>query len=305
MKTTRRTFIKSGAMAIAAAAILPHSSCTSAAKGKKGIVGVQLYSVRDDMMSDPVGSLKKVAEMGYKYVEHANYVDGKFYGFAPAEFRKILDDTGLKMISGHTVMGREHWDETKNDFADSWKKLVDDAAVLGQKYVVSPSMDDSMRSNYDDFKHYMDIFNRCGELCQKLGMKFGYHNHDFEFSEKLNDEKLFDIMMKSMDPDKVVVQLDIGNLYNGGAVALDVVKQYPGRFENIHVKDEILSTGEGEKYESTIIGTGIVNAKEVVDLATKIGGTQVYIIEQESYQGKTPMDCIKEDLEVMKKWGYV
>jgi len=291
-------------MAIAAAAILPHSSCTSAAKGKKGIVGVQLYSVRDDMMNDPVGSLKKVAEMGYKYVEHANYVDGKFYGYAPAEFRKILDDTGLNMISGHTVMGREHWDEAKNDFSDSWKKLVDDAAVLGQKYVTSPSMDDSMRSNYDDFKHYMDIFNKCGELCQKRGMKFGYHNHDFEFSEKLNNEKLFDIMMKSMDPDKVVVQLDIGNLYNGGAVALDVVKQYPGRFENIHVKDEILSTGGEEKYESTIIGTGIVNAKEVVDLATKIGGTQVYIIEQESYQGKTPMECIKEDLEVMKKWGY-
>jgi len=291
-------------MAIAAAAILPHSSCTSATKGKKGIVGVQLYSVRDDMMNDPLGSLKKVAEMGYKYVEHANYVDGKFYGYAPAEFRKILDDTGLNMISGHTVMGREHWDETKNDFSDSWKKLVDDAAVLGQKYVTSPSMDDSMRSNYDDFKHYMDIFNKCGELCQKSGMKFGYHNHDFEFSEKLNDEKLFDIMMKSMDPDKVVVQLDIGNLYNGGAVALDVVKQYPGRFENIHVKDEILSTGGEEKYESTIIGTGIVNAKEVVDLATKIGGTQVYIIEQESYQGKTPMECIKEDLEVMKKWGY-
>lgn len=304
MRTNRRTFIKSGAMAIAAAAILPHSSCTSAAKGKKGIVGVQLYSVRDDMMNDPVGSLKKVAEMGYKYVEHANYVDGKFYGYAPSEFRKILDDTGLKMISGHTVMGREDWDETRNDFSDRWKKLVDDASVLGQKYVVSPSMDDSMRSNYDDFKHYMDIFNKCGDLCKSRGMKFGYHNHDFEFSEKLNNEKLFDIMMKSMDPDKVVVQLDIGNLYNGGAVALDVVKQYPGRFENIHVKDEILSTGGGEKYESTIIGTGIVNAKEVVDLATKIGGTQVYIIEQESYQGKTPMECIKEDLEVMKKWGY-
>ena len=135
-------------------------------------------------------------------------------------------------------------------------------------------------------------------------MKFGYHNHDFEFSEKLNNEKLFDIMMKSMDPELVVVQLDIGNLYNGGAVALDVVKQYPGRFENIHVKDEIAATEGNEKYVSTIIGKGIVNAKEVVDLATKIGGTKVYIIEQESYQGKTPMECIKEDLEVMKKWGY-
>jgi sugar phosphate isomerase/epimerase len=239
--------------------------------------------------------------MGYEYVEHASYNNRNLWLFSHGD-KKILDDLGW--ISGHTVMGRQHWDEAKKDFSDSWKYTVDDAAVLQQKYVVSPSMDDSMRKTYDDFKHYMDIFNKCGELCKKQGMKFGYHNHDFEFSEKLNNEKLFDIMMKSMDPELVVVQLDIGNLYNGGAVALDVVKQYPGRFENIHVKDEIAATEDREKYVSTIIGQGIVNAKEVVDLATKIGGTRVYIIEQESYQGKTPMECIKEDLEVMKKWGY-
>lgn len=303
MKTSRRTFIRSGAMAVAAAALLP-DSVFAAKKKVNGIVGVQLYSVRDEMSKDPLGSLTQVAKMGYKYVEHANYVNRKFYGYAPSEFRKVLDGLGLNMISGHTVMGRQHWDESKKDFSDSWKYTVDDAAVLGQKYVVSPSMDESMRNKYDDFKRYMDVFNKCGELCKKQGMKFGYHNHDFEFSEKLNNERLFDIMMKSMDPELVVVQLDIGNLYNGGAVALDEVKKYPGRFENIHVKDEIVATEGNEKYVSTIVGKGIVNAKEVVDLATKIGGTKVYIIEQESYQGKTPMECIKENLEVMKKWGY-
>ena len=256
------------------------------------------------MTKDPLGSLKQLAEMGYVYVEHANYVNRKFYGYTPSEFRKVLDDLGLKMISGHTVMGRQHWDESRKDFSDSWKYTVDDAAVLGQQYVVSPSMDNSMRSKYDDFMHYMEIFNKCGELCKKQGMKFGYHNHDFEFSEKLNNEKLFDIMMRTMDPDKVVVQLDMGNLYNGGAVALDVVRQYPGRFENLHVKDEIAASEGSDKYESTIIGKGIVNAREVIDLATKIGGTEVYIIEQESYQGKTPMECIEENLKVMKSWGY-
>lgn len=302
MKTTRRTFIKTGAMAAAVTALLPKTAC--APVKQKGIVGVQLYSIRDEMSKDPLGSLSMVAKMGYKYVEHANYVEGKFYGKSPAEFKKILDDLGLNMISGHTVMRKDHWDETANDFSDSWKKTVGDAAVLQQKYVVSPSMDESMRQTYDDFRHYMDIFNKCGELCKANGMKFGYHNHDFEFSEKLNNEKLFDIIMKSIDPELVVIQLDIGNLYNGGAVALEVVNQYPGRFENIHVKDEIAATEGNEKYESTIIGSGIVNAKQVVDLATEIGGTKVYIIEQESYQGKTPMDCIKEDLEVMKKWGY-
>ncbi|HBC77227.1 MAG TPA: xylose isomerase [Bacteroidales bacterium] len=302
MKTSRRTFIKSGAAALAAATILPQS--VFAAKKRKGIIGVQLYSVRDEMTKDPLGSLTQVAKMGYEYVEHANYVNRKFYGYSPAEFKKVLDGLGLKMISGHTVMGRQHWDETKKDFSDSWKYTIEDAAILQQKYVVSPSMDNSMRKTYDDFKHYMDIFNKCGELCKKQGMKFGYHNHDFEFSEKLNNEKLFDIMMKSMDPDLVVVQLDMGNLYNGGAIALDVVKQYPGRFENVHAKDEIPATGGSEKYESTIIGKGIVNAREVLELARKIGGTEVYIIEQESYQGKTPMACIEEDLKVMKSWGF-
>lgn len=302
MKTSRRTFIRTGAMATAGLALLRTQGCSSAPKN--AIVGLQLYSIRDEMRQDPLGSLKEVAKMGYVYVEHANYVEGKFYGYAPVEFRKILDDLGLKMISGHTVMRKEHWDEINKDFSDSWKLLVDDAAVLGQKYVVSPSMDSTMRSNYDDFKGYMDVFNKCGELCNKQGMKFGYHNHDFEFSERLNGEKLFDIMMTSMDPKLVVVQLDIGNLYNGGAVALDVVKQYPGRFENIHVKDEIIAETGTQKYESTIIGEGIVNAREVVDLATKIGGTEVYIIEQEAYQGKTPMECAKRNLEIMREWGY-
>jgi sugar phosphate isomerase/epimerase len=181
---------------------------------------------------------------------------------------------------------------------------VEDVAFLEQKYVISPWMDDSMRNTYDNLKRYLDIFNKCGELCIKSGMKYGYHNHDFEFSQVLNNEKVFDIMMKNIDPKLVVVQLDIGNMYIAGAKALDVVKQYPNRFENIHVKDMIKSSGGEAEYESTILGEGVISCREVVDLATKTGGTTCYIIEQESYQGKTPMDCIREDLAIMKKWGY-
>jgi sugar phosphate isomerase/epimerase len=304
MKTSRRMFIKTSAMAIAGAALIRDEAFALPPKKKSSIVGLQLYSIRDDMSKDPLGYLKQVAAIGYKYVEHADYRNRKFYGYPASEFRKILDDLGLNMISGHTVMGRQHWDEAKQDFSDSWKNTIEDAAILGQKYVTSPSMDDSMRKNYDDFMHYMEIFNKCGDLCKQHGMKFAYHNHDFEFREKLNGMKLFDIMMKSMDPERVVFQLDTGNMYNGGAVALDIINQYPGRFENLHVKDEIKSTGGNEEYESCILGEGIVNIKDVLDLATKIGGTKVYIIEQESYQGKKPIDCVKADLKIMKKWGY-
>ncbi|MGC1390302.1 MAG: TIM barrel protein [Bacteroidales bacterium] len=304
MKSSRRTFLKSGAMIALGAAILPRSVFASGKHKQKGMVGIQLYSVRDDMMKDPEGSLAQLAKMGYVYVEHANYINKKFYGFLAPEFRKVLDGLGLKMISGHTVMGKEHWDATKKDFSNSWKKTVEDAATLGQKWVISPFMDESMRKTYDDFKGYMDVFNKCGELCKKSGMKFGYHNHDFEFSQKLNGEKIFDIIMKSIDPDLVALQLDMGNLYNGGAIALDVMNQYPGRFEIVHVKDEIPAKAGTEKYESTILGEGIVNTQKVCELATNKGGTRCYIIEQESYGDKTPMYCAKADLDIMRKWGY-
>lgn len=301
MKSNRRTFIKTGVLAIAGTTVLNNS--IFAAAGQNGITGLQLYSIRDDMSLDPFASLTKLAEMGYEYVEHASYTDRKFYGYPASEFKKILDGMGLKMISGHTEMGRQHWDKARKDFADSWKYTLDDAATLGQKYVVSPWIDESIRKNYDDFRYYMDVFNKCGELCNKRGMKFGYHNHNFEFSEKLNGETLFDIMMKSIDPDLVVVQLDIGNLFDGGAVALDVVNQYPGRFENVHVKD-VKKSGLLGKYESTIIGEGVADVRKVLALIKSTGGAQVMIIEQESYQEKTPMECSRLNLEIMKKWGY-
>ncbi|HVN56736.1 MAG TPA: TIM barrel protein [Bacteroidales bacterium] len=309
MKTSRRTFLRSGAMAVAGALVLKDTLLAQSAvkKNPGGIVGLQLYSVRDDMKSDPLSTLKQLKAMGYMYVEHANYVDRKFYGFAPKEFRKILDDIGLHMISGHTSMGLEHWDDSKKDFTDKWKWTVEDAAILNQKYVVSPWMDEKMRDTYDNLVKYLDVFNRCGELCNRNGMKFGYHNHDFEFSNQLNGQKIFDIMMKNMDPHKVVMQLDMGNLYNGGAIALDVVNKYPGRFELIHAKDEIKSTDPKSKepYESCVLGEGIVGAQKVIDLTTRIGSTRVYIIEQESYQHRTPLESVKADLEAMKKWGYL
>lgn len=301
MYTSRRDFLKKTALALAGSTVL--SNELFAAKKEGELLGVQLYSIRDDMKSDPLGSLKKVAAMGYKHVEHANYVNRKFYGYGAVEFKKILDDLGLKMPSGHTVMGRQHWDTAKNDFTDAWKMTVEDAATLGQEIVISPWLDESLRKTYDDMKRYMDVFNKCGELCKRSGMRFGYHNHDFEFSQKLNGTTVFDIILQNTDPSLVVQQLDIGNMYNAGAKALDIMKKYPGRFESMHVKDEVKSTEGHDPYESTILGKGVIPVKEVIDLGRR-SGTRHFIVEQESYQGKTPMESIKEDLKIMKKWGY-
>ena len=301
MYTSRRNFLKKTALALAGTTVLSNELFAAINPGE--LLGVQLYSIRDDMKSDPLGSLKKVAAMGYKHVEHANYVNRKLYGYSAVEFKKILDSLGLKMPSGHTVMGKQHWDAAKNDFTDEWKMTVEDAATLGQQIVISPWLDESLRKTYDDMKRYMDVFNKSGELCKKSGMKFGYHNHDFEFSQKLNGITVFDILLQNTDPSLVVQQLDIGNMYNAGAKALDIMKKYPGRFESMHVKDEIKSTGGHDPYESTILGKGVIPVKEVIDLGRK-SGTKHFIIEQESYQGKTPMESITEDLKIMKKWGY-
>jgi sugar phosphate isomerase/epimerase len=298
----RREFLQKGALALAGTAAF--SSDLFAAAKEKHVVGVQLYSIRDDMKKDPLNSLKKLAEMGYTNVEHANYIDRKFYGYSAKEFRKILDDLGLKMPSGHTVMSKKHWDESTKDFTDSWKQTVEDAAICGQKYVISPSLDISMRKDLEQLKYFMDVFNKSGELCKKSGMKFGYHNHDFEFSLKLSSIKVYDIIMQNTDPSLVAQQLDIGNMYGGGGRAADLLKQYPGRFELMHVKDEIKSSTEHIGWESAILGTGVIGVKEIIDMGKKSGGTTQFIIEQESYQGKAPLDCMKEDLAIMKKWKY-
>lgn len=302
MNISRRTFLKSSALTVATAGAF--AKPILAAKKPTDILAVQLYCVRDEMQKDPLGTLKALATMGYKNVEHANYVNRKFYGYSAKEFKKVLKDLGLKMPSGHTVLGKDHWDAAKKDFTDAWKYTVEDAGILEQKYVISPWLDESLRQDYDTFAGFMDVFNKAGELCQKSGMKFGYHNHDFEFSQKLNDTWVFDLIMQRIDPAKVVLQLDIGNMYIAGAKASDIVNKYPGRFENIHVKDMIKSETEHSGFESCILGQGLVNTKEVTALAKAKGGTRVFIIEQESYQGKLPLDCMKENLAIMKQWGY-
>ncbi len=304
MNNSRRTFIKTSALAVAGAALMP--DFLSAKPKKIERLGIQLYSVRDAMSKDPAGSLKKLADMGYVHVEHANYVNRKFYGYSAKDFKKLLSDLNLLMPSGHTVMTAHDWDDSKNDFTDKWKYTIQDAAEVGQRYVISPWLDEDLRTNMDALKKFMDQFNKCGELCKSQGLTFGYHNHNFEFKTKVGDGTLFDFILANTDPKLVAQQMDIGNMLGAGGVAIDLFKKYPGRFELMHVKDEIKSTsGEGmDGYDSTILGQGVMPVRDILKAARKTGGTSQFTIEQESYQGKDPFDCVKIDLQVMKKWGF-
>ena len=297
-------------MAIMAAGLLPKvvEAAAITAPKQQTLIGIQLYSVREDMFKKPFDTVKALSDMGYKYVEHANYVNRKFYGWKATEFKKVLADLGLSMPSGHTVMNMDHWNKVNNDFTDTWKYTVEDAATLGQEYVISPSIDEKLRRSYDGLMLQLNIFNKSGELCKKSGMKFGYHNHEFEFTEKLNGTVMYDLIFKNTDPNLVVQQLDFGNMYGSGGRAKEWLDKYHGRFPSLHVKDEIKVDGKGEMndgYDSTTIGDGVVNPKMLCELAKKVGGAHHFIIEQESYQNRTPLECAKINLATIKSWGLV
>lgn len=301
--TSRRNFLKTSALAVAGIAAMPDTLL--AFSKQRGSLGIQLYSVRDDMKRNPLSTLKQVAGIGYKYVEHAGYAQRKFYGYNAKEFKKILDDLGIKMVSGHVNMGFPDWNTAQKDFTDQWKYTVEDAVAAGQRYLITPWIDEKIQKNYDELLRLMDLFNHCGAYCKKNGIRFGYHN-DFEVNYVLNGQKLYDIILQKCDRDIVVQELDIGNLKGAGLSGLNVLKAYPGRFELMHVKDEIKSkNGEmNNGYDSTILGKGLIPIKATIDLARKLDNPKYYFVEQESYQHKNPIECAKEDYIQMKKWGY-
>ena len=302
MKISRRTFIKNSSLTMAGTAFLP---AILKEMSVETYLGIQLYSVRTDMKNDPASTLKKLADMGYEYVEHAGYDNGKFYGYSIPDFKKLLNDIGLTMDSGHDFLGSKQWNSATNDFTDEWKQTIEDAAAVGMKYMISPGVDESLCKNIDDFKRYMDMFNKTGELCKKSGIKFAFHNESYEFNHNLEEKVLYDLLLQSTDKNVVAQQIDIGNMYQPGGRAMEYLKKYPGRFTLMHVKDEIkkpVPPASGNLYESTLLGNGVIDVKQIVDYARKTG-TKYFIIEQEEYQDKTPLQCAAEDLKKMQGWG--
>jgi sugar phosphate isomerase/epimerase len=307
MRLSRRNWLATTGAAIAGSLLLPKGlEAMTTGSGKKGAVGLQLYTVRDHMNKDAEGTLRQVAAIGYKHVEHAGYWKRKFYGRTAVAFRKLLEGLGLNLVSGHVFIGPEHWDEGRQQFTDEWKNTVEDAVLAGQHYLITPSIDDSWRKDYDTLLKHLEVFNRFGAYCKKQGIKFGYHNHNMEFDTSFHGQRIYDLILRHTDPSLVAQQMDIGNMYAAGGRPLQLFKQYPGRFELLHLRDEIKSPGKGERdqgYDSTVLGRGVLPVAEIIAAAAKEGGTTQFIVEQESYQDRDPLDCAREDLQFLQKCG--
>lgn len=295
--TSRRSFIKNSSIVLAGSALLPDKLPGRSKAEEK--MALQLYSVDAEMKADPHRTLEAVADIGYKYIEHANYYNRKFYGYSAREFHKMVQGSGLKMLSGHTYLGTQHWNSSTKDFSDEWKYTIEDAAIAGQKFVISPWLDHTLWKDMNNLKKFMDAFNRSGELCKRSGLKFGYHNHDFEFTHNFDEITLYDVILQHTDPSLVAQQLDIGNMYGAGFSISDILTQYPGRFELMHVKDMQEKSNQANPLESTLLGGGLLPIQDIINQARQHGVASCFIIEQDSFQGKNPVACADANFKII------
>lgn len=283
----RRTFVKSAMMA-GAVSMMPMPLFLE--KGKKR-VGVQLWSVRDDMGKDPRGTLKELARMGYRDVEGFGYNEGKFFGLSAADFGKALMDNNLKMPSIHGMVTGKSFNEKTGQFDDAFKKMVDDCASIGVKYVIAPWMVDEDRATPSKIAN---VFNRAGEYVKMKGMKFGYHNHDFEF-KNVDGKPLYQHLLDNTDKKLVIFEMDMYWVVFAQQDPVDWFKRYAGRFELVHVKD----LAKTEKRESVEVGDGSIDFKSMFVHAKK-AGVKHYVVELEHYV-TTPMKGVEKSLIGLNK----
>jgi sugar phosphate isomerase/epimerase len=282
---TRRDFIKQGAALTVGASLLPNLAFTKEEKP----IGIQLWSVRDAIREDLDGTLRSLAKAGFNYVEGFGYQDGAWFGKNVKGFKELLKDYDLKMPSAHFEFKSEHYDTKTKSVTDEWKKVVEDALKVGQRYLISPWTNEKERASADTYKAYVEKLNKAGEYCKAHNLKFGYHNHWFEF-EKIGTELMYDMLLKGTDTQTVVMEMDVCWVTYAKQNPVEWFKKYPGRFELLHMKD-LKEDAEKVEDATTIIGKGVVDFPDILANARK-GGVKMFICELESYE-KSSVDDVK------------
>ena len=252
----RREFVA----AMSAAGLVGPVTACAGSKAERPDVGVQLYTVRDLMAKDVEATLKLVAEIGYRNVEFAGYFD-----HSPEDIRRMLDDVGLAAPAAH--VGQEHFE---NDVA----AVIDAAATVGHEYIVVPALPGHLRNSLDYYYETAERFNKWGGACRAAGLRFAYHNHDWEFQSE-DDKVFYDVLLDETDPDLVEFELDLAWIHVAGYSAVEYFKRHPGRFPLWHVKD---MTAEGEMVD---VGDGDMDFAPIIEHAS-VGGTRYGFVEHDN-----------------------
>jgi sugar phosphate isomerase/epimerase len=286
----RRKFLGTTLGAVTAGTLFSRDA--RAAAGRKiDHLGVQLYTVRNQMKEDFEGTLAKVAGVGYKEVEFAGY-----FGHSPQDVRAILDRHGLTAPSTHVPY---------SSFGDQWPQIIENSKVMGHKYIINPSIDEAVRNQPDGWKQAAATLNKAGAVSKKAGVQLGYHNHWIEFRPTADGKLPYDILLAECDPDLVKMEMDICWVKVGGHDPVTYLKKYPGHFPLVHVKDMTKFPKPGdvaqktENQNMTDVGSGVSDWKRIFGSAK---GIEYYIVEHDDAQA--PFESIKNSYNYLKNLRF-
>ena len=289
----RREFLKISGVGSVGVMLFGAVGCsTGAAIDRKSYgVGLQLYSIRDAMTADVPGTLKKVSDIGYKNLELASYSEGKFYGYAPAEFKKMVSDLGMIPFSSHSQV------ESASITLDKAKLMADAHAELGVKYCVKPWIEEIDR-NIESYKKMIADCNEVAKILKGVGIQFGYHNHNFEFANINGVVPYYDIFLPEMDADLITMELDLFWASKAGQDPIAMFQKYPGRFQLLHFKD--MMTNQPPfftviKDDICSVGAGVIDFKKILE-SKAIAGAKYIIVEDDNQGNGKPFEGIETSI---------
>lgn len=276
----RRKFIKTtSAFAVGSFIIAnPLISCIS----KQNYIGLQLYTIRDEVSKNLNSTLERVAKIGYNSIEAAGYANRQFYGLKPAEFKKLVNSFGMELHSTHSNISP--------DIADT---VIEDTIEAGIPYLIMPWLAPDKRVSLDSYKKLADDYNIIGEKCKNAGITFAYHNHDFEF-ETIEGEIPYNLLLDNTEADLVKMQLDLFWIKKAGFDPIHYFEKYPGRFELWHIKD----MDDTQAAANIEVGRGIIDFETLLKYKEQ-AGMKYFFIELDNCI-LPPFECIELSYNNMK-----
>jgi sugar phosphate isomerase/epimerase len=261
-------------------------------------LGVQLWSVRDDLQKDAPATLRAIAKMGYELVEGFGWAHDKVFGRTPAEFARLVRDNGLRMPAVHCGFSLVNdYLITNRQLSDRAKRAVDAAAQAGGlRYVVWPWLEPKERA---EVKSIVEMAKALGQYVKQAGLRFAYHNHDFEFEQAGPDGRvLYDWLLTEVDPALLDFEIDLYWVKFAGKDPLQYFNRHPGRFHLCHLKD----MARTEKRETVEVGDGSINFSDILAQRDK-AGLEYYIVELEHYR-TTPLQGVERARQNFLKLKY-
>jgi sugar phosphate isomerase/epimerase len=262
-------------------------------------LGLQLYTLNKEMNTDLAGTLKKVADFGYKEVETYGFNYGaikNYWNLEAKALKQILDDNGLHSISGHYALNNFMLPgKTDDELKHYVDQSIEGALVLKQEYIVWPWLDPQSRS-IEKFKLLSGKLNMIGEQIKRANLQLAYHNHDFEFYEQ-NGEIGYDIILNETDSNLVKIEMDIYWFSHSSKLpAHHYFEKYPGRFPLLHFKD----MDKKNRELHTVLGEGSIDFKPYL-ADYKLAGVKHIMVEQGNNYVPNALDCVKRSASYMKE----